>query len=90
MGRTVTASGGNMYQLQLSKPMQLKFCGTLTYTVIGARKPDITIVDQIKKEVLFVDVSILADKRVGEKENEKISEYNRDLKIEVEQWIYGI
>ena len=53
MGRTVTASGGNMYQLQLSKPMQLKFCGTLTYTVIGARKPDITIVDQIKKEVLL-------------------------------------
>ena len=37
-----------------------------------------------------MDVSILADKRVGEKENEKISEYNRDLKIEVEQWIYGI
>ena len=33
MDRTVTASGGNMYQPQLLKPIQLKFFRTLTYTV---------------------------------------------------------
>ena len=82
----MTASGGNMYQLRLLRPIRLRFCGTLTLycdRVIHARRPDITIVDKVKKEVSFVDISVPADKRVNEKESEKISKY-RDLRIEVE------
>jgi len=51
--------------------------------IISARRPDITIVDKVKKEVLFVDISVPADKRVYEKGSEKISKY-ADLRIEVE------
>ena len=30
-----------------------------------------TVVDKIKKEVTFIDISVPVDKRVSEKENEK-------------------
>ena len=51
--------------------------------IISARRPNITIVEKVKKEVLFVDISVPTDKRVHEKESEEISKY-ADLRIEVE------
>ena len=41
--------------------------------VASAGRPDITIVDNVKKDISFVDILIHADKRVCEKEIEKIS-----------------
>ena len=52
--------------------------------VIRAKRPDITIVDKVKKEVAFVNILVIADERIYEKENEKISKY-KDLGIEVER-----
>ena len=52
--------------------------------VIGAYRPDLTIVDKAKNLVTLVDVSIPADKRVAEKEEEKISKY-QNLWIEIER-----
>ena len=76
-----------MYQLQLLRQIRLKFCGTnILYCdrAISAQRPDIPIVDKVKKEVSFVDISVPADKRVNEKESEKISKY-RDVRFEVER-----
>ena len=52
--------------------------------VISARRPDITIIDKAAKLITLVDVSIPADKRVTDKEDEKISKY-KDLRIELER-----
>ena len=52
--------------------------------VISARRPDITIIDKTAKLITLVDVSIPADKRVVDKEEEKISKY-KDLRIELER-----
>ena len=51
--------------------------------VIGAHRPKLTIVDKAKNFVTLVNVSIPADKRNAEKEEEKISKY-QNLQIEIE------
>ena len=40
--------------------------------MIEARKPDIVVVDKVKKEKMIIDVAILGDTRVCDKEQEKI------------------
>ena len=40
---------------------------------ISARRPDLTVVDKLKNLVALVDVSIPADTRISEKEEEKIT-----------------
>ena len=39
--------------------------------VIEARRPDIIINDKKERKVIFIDISIPADVRVGKKEREK-------------------
>jgi len=51
--------------------------------IISARRPDLTIVEKSKNLVTLVDVAIPADKRIVEKEQEKITKY-QDLRIELE------
>ena len=51
--------------------------------IINARRLDLTIIDKSKNMVTLVDVSIPADKRILEKEQEKITKY-QDLRIELE------
>ena len=50
---------------------------------ISARRPDLTIVEKTKNLVTLVDVAIPADKRILEKEQEKITKY-QDLRTELE------
>ena len=45
-------------------------------TKIEVRRPDIAIIDQTKKEVKIVDVTI-GDERVNEREVRKIEKYKR-------------
>ena len=51
--------------------------------IISARRPDLTIVEKHAGLVRLVDVSIPADKRILDKEQEKITKY-QDLRIELE------
>ena len=51
--------------------------------IISARCPDLTIIDKFKNLVTLVDVAIPADKRISEKEQEKITKY-QNLRIELE------
>ena len=44
--------------------------------MIEARRPDIVIVDKVKKETMNTDVAISGDKRVCDKEREKIEKYS--------------
>ena len=52
--------------------------------IISARRPDLTVVDKLKHLVTLFDVSIPADKRITDKEEEKITKY-QDLRIEIER-----
>ena len=52
--------------------------------IINARRPDITIIDKTVKLITLVDISVPADKRIVEKEDEKVSKY-QDLRIELER-----
>ena len=52
--------------------------------IINARWPDITIIDKTVKLITLVDISVPADKRIVEKEDEKVSKY-QDLRIELER-----
>ena len=36
--------------------------------VIGAKRPDIVVVDKVKKKTVIIDVAILGDTRVCDKE----------------------
>ena len=49
--------------------------------VIEARRPDIVVVNKQEKKCTIIDIAIPADKRIGEKEIEKIEKY-QDLKRE--------
>ena len=49
--------------------------------MLNARHPDLTIIDKSKNMVTLVDVSIPVDKRILEKEQEKITKY-QDLWIQ--------
>ena len=51
--------------------------------IISARQPDLTIVEKSENLVTLVDVAIPANKRIVEKEQEKITKY-QDLRIESE------
>ena len=51
---------------------------------ITARRPDIVVIDRINKIVQIIDISVPADHRVEEKENEKVNKY-QDLRIEIER-----
>ena len=44
--------------------------------MIEARRPDIVVVDKVKKETMIIDVAIAGDTRVCDKEREKIEKYN--------------
>ena len=50
--------------------------------VIEARRPDIVVVNKQEKECTIIDIALPADKRIGEKENEKVEKY-QDLKREI-------
>ena len=43
---------------------------------IQARRPDIVVVDKCKREVKIVDIAILGDARVCEKEIEEVESTN--------------
>ena len=44
--------------------------------MIKARRPDIVVVDIVKKETMIIDVAIPGDTRVCDKEQEKIEKYS--------------
>ena len=50
---------------------------------IEARMPDIVIIDKVEKSAIIVDVVILGDKRISDKETEKIEKY-QDIKREIQ------
>ena len=52
--------------------------------VIEARRPDIAVVNKQDKKCTIIDIAVAADKRIGEKENEKVEKY-QDLKREIER-----
>lgn len=56
--------------------------GIRTDRVIRANRPDVTLIDKVKKKVSLIDVAVPWDTRVEEKEREKIDKY-QDLKIEI-------
>ena len=56
--------------------------GIRTDRVIRANRPDVTLIDKVKKKVSLIDVAIPWDTRVEEKEREKMDKY-QDLKIEI-------
>ena len=50
--------------------------------VIEARRPDIVVIDKKEKVCISVDIAVPADRRVEEKEQEKVEKY-QDLKREI-------
>ena len=50
--------------------------------VIEARRPDIVVVNKQERKCTIIDIAVKADKRIGEKENEKVEKY-QDLKREI-------
>ena len=44
--------------------------------MIEARRPDIVVVDKVKKEIMVIDVAIPGDTWECDKEREKIEKYN--------------
>ena len=44
--------------------------------MIEARRPDITVVDKVKKETVIIEVVIPGDTRVCDKEREKTEKYS--------------
>ena len=44
--------------------------------MIEARRPDIVVVDKVKKETVIIDMPIPRDTRVCDKEQEKIEKYS--------------
>ena len=53
-----------------------------TDKVIKARRPDIVVVDKVKKTVTIIGFAVPADRNICEKEEEKIMKY-QDLRIEL-------
>ena len=51
---------------------------------IQARRPDAIVIQKEKKEALIVDIAVPADKRIAEKELEKVEKY-QDLKREIKR-----
>ena len=44
--------------------------------MIEARRPDIVVVDKVKKETMIIDMAIPGDTRVYDKEQEKIKKHS--------------
>ena len=44
--------------------------------MIEARRPDIVVVDKVKKEAMIIDMAISGDTRVYDKEQEKIKKHS--------------
>ena len=44
--------------------------------MIEARRPDIVVVDKVKKETMIIDVAVPGNTRVCDKEREKIEKYS--------------
>ena len=49
-------------------------CYDSMYRIVEARKPQIFVVDNIKKEVNIIDIAIPGDSRVKDKEQKKMEE----------------
>ena len=43
--------------------------------VIEARRPDIVVVNKQERKCAVIDIAVPADKRIGEKKNEKVEKY---------------
>ena len=56
----------------------------ICYNIIGERKPDIVIVNEMGKTAIIIDVAIPADKRIIDEEKEKIENY-QNLKREIQR-----
>ena len=58
-------------------------------TVIEARRrsPDIVVVNKQERKCPIVDIAVPGDKRIGEKENEKVKKY-QELKREIARMWY--
>ena len=56
--------------------------------VIDTRRPDIVVVNKQERKCTITDIAIPADKRIGEKENEKVEKY-QDLKREI-AWMWNM
>ena len=52
--------------------------------VIPARRPDIVVVDKVKREATIIDVAVPSDRNIQDKETEKITKY-QDLKLEIQK-----
>ena len=50
--------------------------------VIGARRPDIIVINKKERKGIIIDIAVPADVRVGEKERKKVEKY-QDLKREI-------
>ena len=70
----------------LWKMRNVKYYGTIqTDRVIGARRPEITILDKETRECQLIDIACPGDNKVAEKEDEKIDKY-MDLPRKVSNW----
>ena len=50
--------------------------------IIEARRPDIVVVNKEERNCTIIDIAVPADKRIGEKEKEKVEKY-QNLKREI-------
>jgi hypothetical protein len=53
---------------------------TIIIIIITARRPDIVVIDKVKKEALIIDVAIPADHNICEKETEKKLQNTKTLR----------
>ena len=51
---------------------------------IEARRPDIVIINKVEKSAIIIDVAIPGDKRIDEKEKEKIEKF-QNIKREIQR-----
>ena len=76
--RPETVSENNTHKLLWDKTTQCDH-------TIETRRPDIVIIDKVEKSGIIVDVVIPGDKRVYDKEKEKIGKY-QDTKREIQRF----
>ena len=55
-------------------------------TIIGARRPDIVIIDNEDKNCFIVDITIPGDLRLSEKESEKVEKYQGPKREITRMW----
>ena len=54
--------------------------------VIEARRPDIMVVNKQERKCTIIDIAVPADKRIGEKENEKVEKYQNLKRETARMW----